>query len=232
MSVEKNGSDSVRRVDADELQAITTQLRIEAIPTSNARIRLAPNLRGVAHRSSRGAHSPSRHGACRGRHTAAHFDPESGLHYNIIQSQTGRFVESDPISVFGGVATYDYALQRPLDAIDRNGGQAQLYYCTFHSPHGCVPPSPPPPPPPNGNVGGTFDHRDQVCSLPGHLGASANANPCIVACCQVHDDYYTKYNCNWTSWIGNVYAFPFPCRKCNSDVVDCITDALKHPCPN
>jgi RHS repeat-associated protein len=52
------------------------------------------------------------------------YDASSELHYNYFRDydpQTGRYVESDPIGLRGGVNTYGYALQNPVAHIDPSG---------------------------------------------------------------------------------------------------------------
>lgn len=52
------------------------------------------------------------------------YDASTGLHYNYFrdyEAQTGRYVESDPIGLKGGVSTYGYALSRPLKYQDHLG---------------------------------------------------------------------------------------------------------------
>ena len=56
-------------------------------------------------------------------------DSESGLFYNYYRDydpKTGRYIESDPIGLSGGIGTYVYALQAPLSAIDPSGHKAKL----------------------------------------------------------------------------------------------------------
>lgn len=53
-----------------------------------------------------------------------YFDAESGLFYNHFRDydpQSGRYVESDPIGLAGGVNTYAYGLNDPLSNIDSSG---------------------------------------------------------------------------------------------------------------
>jgi RHS repeat-associated protein len=52
------------------------------------------------------------------------YDASTGLHYNYFrdyEAGTGRYVESDPIGLRGGVGTYVYALSIPLIAVDPSG---------------------------------------------------------------------------------------------------------------
>lgn len=49
------------------------------------------------------------------------FDSETGLHYNQFrdyEAVTGRYIESDPIGLDGGVSTYSYVNHRPLNRVD------------------------------------------------------------------------------------------------------------------
>ena len=58
------------------------------------------------------------------RFPGQYYDAESGLHYNYYRDydpQTGRYVQSDPIGLWGGVNTYVYVENDPLGWIDQNG---------------------------------------------------------------------------------------------------------------
>ena len=55
-------------------------------------------------------------------------DPETGLNYNYYRDYdpaTGRYVESDPVGLRGGINTYAYVANRPLQATDPLG----LFLC-------------------------------------------------------------------------------------------------------
>jgi RHS repeat-associated protein len=52
------------------------------------------------------------------------YDGESGQHYNYFrdyEAATGRYVQSDPIGLEGGLATYTYVESSPLDGVDPLG---------------------------------------------------------------------------------------------------------------
>ncbi|WP_428623518.1 RHS repeat domain-containing protein [Sedimenticola sp.] len=52
------------------------------------------------------------------------YDQETGLHYNYFRDYdpgTGRYVESDPIGLAGGLNTYAYVESNPIDWIDEYG---------------------------------------------------------------------------------------------------------------
>jgi len=60
------------------------------------------------------------------RFPGQYYDEETGLHYNYFRDYdptTGRYIESDPIGVAGGLNTYGYVLQNPLNNYDLYGLQ-------------------------------------------------------------------------------------------------------------
>ncbi|MNQ71521.1 putative deoxyribonuclease RhsC [compost metagenome] len=58
------------------------------------------------------------------RFPGQYYDSESGLHYNYFRDydpQTGRYVESDPIGLRGGLNTYGYVGGNPVNIFDTYG---------------------------------------------------------------------------------------------------------------
>jgi RHS repeat-associated protein len=62
------------------------------------------------------------------------FDRESNLHYNYFRDydpQTGRYIQSDPIGLHGGVNTFGYAGSNPQSYIDPDG---KFFFLAFAGP--------------------------------------------------------------------------------------------------
>ncbi|WP_422730704.1 RHS repeat-associated core domain-containing protein [Marinobacterium iners] len=93
------------------------------------------------------------------RYPGQYYDEETGLHYNYFRDydpSTGRYIESDPIGLEGGLNTYLYVGANPLQLIDPFGLEEYSddfvgplppsgYYTSEMTPTRCgnVPPSPP-----------------------------------------------------------------------------------------
>jgi len=138
-----------------------------------------------------------------------YFDKETGIHYNYFRDYDaglGRYVESDPIGLRGGLNTYTYVDLRPLDQADLSGLKGSKLARSW---------------PFNGNLKPGFEDQDMVCSPPAD---ALNRNPCFQKCCVAHDKCYEDYNCNMTSWLQMPLSIMWltPCARCNVDVVACM----------
>jgi RHS repeat-associated protein len=58
------------------------------------------------------------------RFPGQYYLPETGLYYNYFRDYdpvTWRYLESDPIGIWGGYSTYAYVLDNPLMLVDLRG---------------------------------------------------------------------------------------------------------------
>ena len=148
-----------------------------------------------------------------------YFDKETNLSQNWMRDYdalVGRYLESDPIGLRGGVDTYAYVAAKPLDYIDPTG------LVTWNVIW-------------NGNLWSGYSRQAGGCDLVGELPFFFNQNPCALQCCKQHDDCFAAFACNWSSWGGNMMTFlnhpmgqifgKLPCAMCNAQAMQCMSNA-------
>jgi RHS repeat-associated protein len=143
------------------------------------------------------------------RYTAREFDSETGIYYyrsRYYDPSAGRFISEDPTRFDAGVNFYAYVKNNAPNFNDPSGNDPFQHW------------------PLNGNLLPGFKRQDGVCTT-GLLANTMNSRPCIKKCCKEHDDCYTMYNCNASSFFNG--GFPGPCQICNLEVEACILTADK-----
>ena len=149
-------------------------------------------------------------------------DPETGFHYNYFRDYdptTGRYIQSDPIGLEGGVNTFAYVLGNPLYYFDRYGLQPipfrEALILLLDD---------------NGNAWGDYTPQDGICTEPADVLEQWS---CTRNCCQEHDACFAKYKCNYSSWLGNILGAGRSCQYCNWNAVICVVPNIgDDSCPD
>ena len=138
-------------------------------------------------------------------------DKETNLYFNYFRDfdpGLGRYAESDPIGLRGGLNTYAYVNSVPLRYTDPRGldnpgmGPYGPYWSFSRNP--------------NGNATGSYTEQDWICTAPAGI---FNGFGCTRQCCIEHDACYEKHRCNETSWGGPLSS---PCQQCNMEALRCM----------
>ena len=76
------------------------------------------------------------------RFPGQYYDAETGKHYNYFRdydASIGRYLESDPLGLYGGANTFGYVAGNPLRYFDRKGleyanapGSSDIAHCLLH----------------------------------------------------------------------------------------------------
>jgi RHS repeat-associated protein len=113
------------------------------VPQTRGQFYIAPDHLGAPHQiaADRGAvvwqwnHDPFGNGDPLGRFSydlrfpGQYFDQATRLHYNYFRdydSRTGRYIESDPIGLAGGINTYAYVGGNPVSRKDPKGTDYEI----------------------------------------------------------------------------------------------------------
>ena len=164
------------------------------------------------------------------------FDVESGKHYNYFRGYdpaTGRYMESDPIGLNGGLSTFGYVKQSPTVSIDRYGLETYMCKAPLHALGGSGARSGP-------DIPGNLLHHQYLCVLdkqgnsqcggqdrsdgpfsPGKQSKdefkkdtceSADKRPCVDSCVQAEISnpdrpYYALVGGGWRSNMMNCQQF-------------------------
>jgi RHS repeat-associated protein len=163
--------------------------------------------------------------------TGREWNREIGLYYyraRYYDAATGRFLAFDPI-LRGVQHTESNSCRQAVDSFPVQSPQELNQYVYVvndpvnqRDPFGLalfIPRRG------NGNYKPGFTPQDQICTVPPAFGF-LDTNPCTRKCCQEHDDCYTKYGCNASSWWGNLLLYPGICQLCNAKALICVLGNL------
>jgi RHS repeat-associated protein len=134
------------------------------------------------------------------RFPGQYFDSETGTSYNYnrdYDSSVGRYLESDPIGLRGGLNTYAYVGGNALSRSDKWGLDWGIWCAIDYKNPDCYSPGKPPPPQPNMWPGNNW--WGNWCG-PGGVGQVSGSLDCA---CKKHDKCYEKCgvdaNTRWTT---------------------------------
>jgi RHS repeat-associated protein len=170
-----------------------------------------------------GDHAPTGTFSFSMRYPGQYFDAESGLNYNMArdyEAATGRYVESDPLGLKGGLSTYGYVAGKPLIAVDPEG--LAIWVCGRAAFGGWL-----------GNHAYIWDDKKKRCCGMNHghdpLASCNEKGPPTDSCVMIENSDGKEdgiFNCCQKTANGGTW----PIRDCHDAANDCITKAgLNNP---
>jgi RHS repeat-associated protein len=155
--------------------------------------------------------------------TGREFDGEVGVYFyraRFYESALARFLQEDPI-----LSPRNPQMIYSLPSFIKDPRQLHAYVYVGNDPVNKIDPLGLaiiiPSRRGNGNFKPGFTPQDQICTVPAAVGFF-NRNRCTLKCCEEHDDCYTRYGCNASSWLGNALLYPAPCQICNFRAAVCV----------
>lgn len=155
------------------------------------------------------------------RFPGQYYDNETNLYYNYYRNfdpKIGRFIESDPIGLNGGINTYRYGLNNPLIFSDPLGLDATRILNTTGSRkywHG----------PTNGNWGGQCWSGGKYSCGTGRSMGDLPPTDSADSCYKMHDECYESPSCNTSDSAKNKIGI----KNCDAALVQCLKNLPYDP---
>jgi RHS repeat-associated protein len=160
------------------------------------------------------------------RFPGQYYDAETGLNYNYYRDYNpaiGRYIESDPIGLSGGMNLYVYAENQPINAVDPEGLQVAIDPSTGRR-------LPPPPPSPTRPPGYTPPFGDPV---PGDKCLKCDVGA-VLSCIWTRPATPSNaFACAKCIFTFNPYTGTYDqtaCTQCGAAVGMIITDCINKNC--
>jgi RHS repeat-associated protein len=154
------------------------------------------------------------------RFPGQYFDQETGKHYNYFRDYDpaiGRYIESDPIGLRGGLNTFGYVNQMPLTRVDPRGLESSIWCFIDPRMGDCYNPNKPPAPQPDwlpkpkpGKIPecmlDCFSKRALVCAITWGSGVSGAGPVCQLGVLAICRNKCYPPSCDSGAGMGDVTA--------------------------